>query len=30
MVYSANNGALIQVQLGVSIVEIYVDYQSKS
>ena len=30
MVYSVNNGASIQVQLGLSIVEIYVDQHSKS
>ena len=30
MIYSVNNGASIQVQLGLSIVEIYVDQHSKS
>ena len=30
MVYSINNGASIQVQLGLSVVEIYVDQHSKS
>ena len=30
MVYSVNNGALVQVQLGLSIVEIYVDQHCKS
>ena len=29
-IYSINNGASIQVQLGLSIVEIYVDQHSKS
>ena len=30
MVYSFNNGASIQVELGLSIVEMYVDQHSKS